>query len=131
MCIKSFAVRAAFPGCRPSLWLLPAIVLAIFFVLPTAGRAMDFSTPAREMKAQLAGKILPYWFDTGQDTQRGGYLLDDDAVKGRGTPSEKQIVTQSRMVWAFSLAQIEGYSDTKELFAGGRAGLPFSGGPLS
>ena len=73
---------------------------------------MDFSTPAREMKAQLAKKILPYWFDTAQDTHRGGYLLADDAVKGRGTPAEKQIVTQSRMVWAFSLAQIEGYSDT-------------------
>ena len=73
---------------------------------------MDFSTPAREMKAQLAEKILPYWYDTAQDTRRGGYLLADDAVKGRGTPAEKQIVTQSRMVWAFSLAQIEGYSDT-------------------
>ena len=112
MCIKSFDVRAAFPCRRPCFWLLPAIFLAIFFVPVIAGRAMDFSTPAREMKAQLAGKILPYWFDTAQDNQRGGYLLDDDAVKGRSTPSEKQIVTQSRMVWAFSLAQIEGYSDT-------------------
>jgi len=64
------------------------------------------------MKAQLAEKILPYWFDTAQDTNHGGYLLNDDAVKGRRTPPEKQIVTQSRMVWAFSLAQIEGYSDT-------------------
>lgn len=73
---------------------------------------MEFSAPAREMKTQLAEKILPYWYDTAQDANHGGYLLDDDAVNGRGVPSEKQIVTQARMVWAFSLAQVEGYRDT-------------------
>ncbi len=82
------------------------------FILVASVRAGDFSAPASEMKTQLAAKILPYWFDTAQDTNRGGYLLADDAVKGRGVPYEKQIVTQSRMVWAFSLAHIEGFSDT-------------------
>jgi mannobiose 2-epimerase len=108
MCVKPSAIQAPFPCRGLCLWLL----LAIFSGIATPGRAMDFSAPAREMKRQLAEKILPYWFDTAQDTNRGGYLLDDDAVKGRGTPTEKQIVTQSRMVWTFSLAQIEGYSDT-------------------
>ncbi len=108
MCIKSFMVKASFL-CR-TLCLLQ--LLAIFSTIAASGRVADFAAPAREMKTQLAGKILPYWFDTAQDTNRGGYLLNDDAVKGRGVPSEKQIVTQSRMVWAFSLAQIEGYSDT-------------------
>ena len=112
VCIKPFAVRAAFPCRKPCLWLLLVIFPAVFSIPATVGRAMDFSIPAREMRTQLAEKILPYWFDTAQDTRHGGYLLDDDAVKGRGTPTEKQIVTQSRMVWAFSLAQIEGYSDT-------------------
>jgi cellobiose epimerase len=107
MCIKPPAVKA-FSPCRPGRLLL----LALLWASAASGYAMDFSTPAREMKAQLAGKILPYWYHTGQDTKRGGYLLADDAINGRGTPDEKQIVTQSRMVWAFSLAQLEGYSDT-------------------
>ncbi|HTY87056.1 MAG TPA: AGE family epimerase/isomerase [Candidatus Acidoferrum sp.] len=64
------------------------------------------------MRAQLADKILPYWFDTAQDTNRGGYLLADDAVRGRRQPMEKQIVTQSRMIWAFSRAHRAGFSDT-------------------
>ncbi len=108
MCINPCAVAAAFRRHRLCLLLLLAVLPGI----AGSGRAVDFSTPAREMKAQLAQKILPYWFDTAQDTHRGGYLLADDAVKGRGTPAEKQIVTQSRMLWAFSLAQMEGYSDT-------------------
>jgi mannose/cellobiose epimerase-like protein (N-acyl-D-glucosamine 2-epimerase family) len=74
--------------------------------------AEDFSAQAREMKTDLAEKILPYWFDTAQDTNRGGYLLADDAVKGRGAATEKQIVTQSRMIWGFSHAHLAGFSDT-------------------
>jgi len=108
MWIKPFTVKAFF-RCR-GLCLLQLLV--IFFTVAASGRVADFAAPAREMKTQLAEKVLPYWFDTAQDTNRGGYLLNDDAVKGRGVPSEKQIVTQSRMVWAFSRAQIEGYSDT-------------------
>lgn len=75
-------------------------------------RAADFSGPARDMRTQLAQKILPYWFDTAQDTNLGGYLLADDAVSGRRLPTEKQIVTQSRMIWAFSRAHLAGFSDT-------------------
>ena len=108
MCTKPPAVKALSPRRAGRL-----LLLALFLGSAVAGHSMDFSTPAREMKAQLAGRILPYWYDTGQDTRRGGYLLADDAVKGRSTPDEKQIVTQSRMVWAFSLAQLEGYSDAK------------------
>lgn len=43
---------------------------------PLASRASDF-------KSQLAGKILPYWYDTALDRTNGGYLLADD-LKGRG-----------------------------------------------
>lgn len=87
-----------------------ALLTAAGFFIASA-RAGDFSTPAREVKAQLAEKILPYWFDTAQDTNHGGYLLADDAVKGRSLPEEKQIVTQSRMVWGFSHAHLAGFSD--------------------
>ena len=109
MCAPPAAVIAVFQRYRLRFLQL----VAVLSTLAAPGRAMDFSTPARELKVQLAGKILPYWYDTGQDTNRGGYLLADDAVKGRSTPAEKQIVTQSRMIWTFSLAQLEGYSDTK------------------
>ena len=64
------------------------------------------------MRTQLAEKILPYWYDTAQDTNRGGYLLADDALRGRRRPVEKQLVTQSRMVWGFSRAHLAGFSDT-------------------
>src|SRR5450432_2735601 len=86
------------------------LIAAMLFI--ASARAGDFSAPAREAKAQLAEKILPYWFDTAQDTNHGGYLLADDAVKGRRVPEEKQIVTQSRMVWGFSQAHLAGFSDT-------------------
>ena len=93
--------------------VLSALLLAVVFP-GVAGnvRAADFSGPARDMRTQLAGKILPYWFDTAQDTNRGGYLLADDAVRGRRPPVEKQLVTQSRMVWGFSRAHLAGFSDT-------------------
>ncbi len=108
VCAKPFSIKALFLCRRPCVLQL----LALFFLITTPGWTMDFSAPARGMKAQLAQRILPYWYDTAQDTRRGGYLLADDAQKGRRTPAEKQIVTQSRMIWAFSLAHIEGYSDT-------------------
>ena len=71
----------------------------------------DISDSAREMRTQLAEKILPYWFDTAQDAKRGGYLLNDDEVYGRKQPTEKQIVTQSRMIWGFSHAHLSGFSN--------------------
>ena len=93
------------------------ILCASLSVLASPGfdgtaRAAEFSDSARELRQQLADKILPYWFDTAQDTNYGGYLLADDAVRGRRTPAEKQIVTQSRMVWAFSRAHLSGFSNT-------------------
>lgn len=93
--------------------VLPAFLLAVMLPISISrGGAADFSNPAREMRAQLSEKILPYWFDTAQDTNRGGYLLADDAIRGRRPPAEKQIVTQSRMVWGFSRAQLAGFSNT-------------------
>ena len=73
-------------------------------------QAQDFSGKARELRSELTTKVLPYWFDTAQDTQRGGYLLADDPVKGRGQATEKQLVTQARMVWGFSHAHRKGFS---------------------
>jgi len=97
--------------------VFPELVLvATLSCLAPCGRAADFSGPAREMRTQLAERILPYWFDTAQDTNLGGYLLADDAVRGRQRPTEKQIVTQSRMVWAFSRAHLAGFSNTNRSY---------------
>lgn len=74
--------------------------------LAAARDRYDFS---QELKLKLRSGILPYWYDTAQDTNQGGYLLAD-AVTGRGQAREKQLVTQARMIWGFSHAHRKGYS---------------------
>jgi mannobiose 2-epimerase len=86
-------------------------LVAAFLTLPLSSPARDLAEHAREMRAELAARVLPYWFDTAQDRVNGGYLLADDAAKGRGTATEKQLVTQSRMVWGFAHAHVKGFSD--------------------
>lgn len=75
--------------------------------------ASELPSCARAFKTELANRILPYWFDTAQDTNHGGYLLADDLVRGRTTPKDKALVTQARMIWTFSLAHRKGYSDAR------------------
>lgn len=77
---------------------------------PAAKSQADY---ARQFKIQLATQIMPYWYDTAIDWQRGGYVLSDDAAKKSGPATEKQIVTQARMVWGFSHAHLKGFSDAK------------------
>jgi mannobiose 2-epimerase len=79
----------------------------------TSVGATDRAAQARQMDTELRAKVLPYWFDTAQDKTNGGYLLADDAVKGRGNPTEKQLVSQTRMVWGFSHVHRKGYSDAQ------------------
>jgi|YNPNPStandDraft_1061719.scaffolds.fasta_scaffold00574_17 mannobiose 2-epimerase len=75
--------------------------------------AADLPTRARQWKDEVASKIMPYWYDKTVDWQRGGYVLSDDALRKPQPASEKQIVTQSRMVWGFSHAHIKGWRDPK------------------
>ena len=65
----------------------------------------SLSEHAKDYRAQLILKILPYSLKT-IDPSHGGFLLSDDAVKGRSAPKEKQLATQARMVWAFSHAHL-------------------------
>jgi mannose/cellobiose epimerase-like protein (N-acyl-D-glucosamine 2-epimerase family) len=98
---------------RPSILAALASAAAIAAIgVPTLGFAKDLPEHARELKTQLIEKVMPYWYDTTLDKQNGGYVLADD-VKGRGTATEKQIVTQSRLVWTFSHAQLKGLNDGK------------------
>lgn len=88
-----------------------ALWLALATCLPLA--AADFSVAAREYKQQLTEKVLPYWYDTAIDWQRGGYVLSDDAARTAPPATEKQIVTQARMVWGFAHVHRKGYRDPK------------------
>lgn len=82
--------------------------------LPLAGspfaHSAGFADEAGAIRRLVADKILPYWHDTTIDREQGGYILADDAVKGRSRPGEKQLVSQAREVWAFSLAHRSGFS---------------------
>jgi mannobiose 2-epimerase len=65
------------------------------------------------LRKQLESQIMPYWHDTAIDREFGGYVLSDDAVKGRTFSNEKMIVTQSRLIWGFSHAWVHGIRDSK------------------
>jgi mannobiose 2-epimerase len=56
---------------------------------------------ARRLVDQLSSSGLPWWAQT-LDDRYGGYLLE---------PDEKQLATQSRMVWAFAHAHRNGLGD--------------------
>lgn len=90
-------------------WLYTALIAT--FALPMGLAAKDRSEYAREVRTQLIEKTLPYWFDSAIDHQNGGYVLSDDAAKPAPPATEKQLVTQARMVWGFSHAHIHGLGD--------------------
>jgi mannobiose 2-epimerase len=111
----SFQTARGFLRTGPSARLAGAVlVLAVgLLALPAAGWGDDLAKHAREFKTQLVHKVMPYWYDTAVDWQRGGYVLSDDAAKKAGPATEKQIVTQSRMVWGFAHAYRKGCRDAK------------------
>lgn len=74
--------------------------------------AAPLSQHALEYRAELKNQVLPYWLTT-IDLTNGGYLLSDDAVKGRSTPREKSLVSQARMVWTFSHVHNKGLDDAQ------------------
>jgi len=94
---------------------LPFSVLTTVAVLlampPAAGLAATraLSSYAADMKEDMIEKLLPYWHDTTLDKTNSGYVLADD-VQGPRTATEKQIVTQSRLIWTFSHVHLKGYS---------------------
>jgi mannobiose 2-epimerase len=95
-----------------------AVLGAIGFQLACTGvvGAAELKTKAdyaTEFRRQLSQKILPYWYETGIDRENGGYILSDDASKKAPAASEKQLVTQTRMIWGFSHAHIRGFSDPR------------------
>lgn len=67
---------------------------------------------AREYQQLLTERLLPYWHDSTRDPEYGGFLLADD-LKGRKVATEKQIVSQARMIWTFSHVHRKGCGGTK------------------
>ena len=102
---------------RKPLWFCIPVAWGACFGLLCAAPADDGAKSradyARELKTQLDQKILPYWYDTAIDRQNGGFLLSDDAAKKAPPVVEKQLVTQTRMIWGFSQAHLKGFSDQK------------------
>ncbi len=93
--------------------------------IPFGGAARDKADYSRELRTQLIEQVMPYWYDTALDRQNGGYLLADDK-KGRGEALEKQLVTQSRMVWGFSHAYLHHLGDGQhDYLAAARSGYSF------
>lgn len=88
--------------------------------------AKDLAAYAQEVRTELIGKTLPYWFDTAIDHQHGGYMLSDDAAKPATPATEKQLVTQARMVWGFSHAHIHHLNDgRRDYLEAARQGYDF------
>jgi mannobiose 2-epimerase len=92
--------------------LLTSVVLPALCVF-NSGLAKDKAEYARDFKSQLIEKIMPYWFDTAIDQKNGGYVMSDDAAKRADPRTEKQLVTQSRMIWGFSYAHLRKLEDGK------------------
>jgi len=92
--------------CRVGLTALVALLLAF----PASAATRGLPSYAADMKEDMVEKLLPYWRNTTPDKTNGGYVLADD-IQGRGTATEKQIVTQSRLIWTFSHVHLKGYSD--------------------
>ena len=56
----------------------------------------------KDLSEFLRDKLIPFWLERSVDTQYGGYLTSFDENGELFGDLEKNIVTQSRMVWGFS-----------------------------
>ena len=94
---------------RPALILIFALVLLAAL---SSAWARELANYAADMREDLTEKTLPYWFDTTLDKTNGGYILADD-VQGPRAATEKQLVTQSRLIWTFSRVHLKGFGGEK------------------
>src|SRR5215510_10329248 len=92
-----------------SLWRRLIAVRAASAHRSTNAALRPLASYAADMHEDLVKKVMPYWYDTTLDQTNGGYILSDD-ICGRRTSTEKQIVTQSRLIWSFSHVHRKGYS---------------------
>ncbi len=100
-----------FPARSVRAALIPCASLACCLV-SLSTQAKTNEEYAREMKSQLIHSVLPYWYDTAIDREHGGFVLSDDAARKAAPATEKQLVTQTRMIWGFSHAHLKHLSDS-------------------
>jgi mannose/cellobiose epimerase-like protein (N-acyl-D-glucosamine 2-epimerase family) len=86
---------------------LVSLLTALFSFVAIAAGPSTFEKEAGQWRTELRDRIMPYWYDTAQDTRRGGYLLADN-LEGRGEAREKQLVGQTRMIWTFAHVHLSG-----------------------
>ncbi|MEV6317360.1 AGE family epimerase/isomerase [Streptomyces sp. NPDC051776] len=55
-----------------------------------------------EVASLLDEGIVPFWSSRAVDAEHGGYLTEFDADGNLGANSKKYLITQARMIWAFS-----------------------------
>ena len=82
---------------------------ALAALLQPPAAAEPLARHAIAFRAQLAQRVLPWWYDNTIDRKNGGFLLSADATHAVPPGSTKQLVTQARMIWGFSHAVLEGY----------------------
>ena len=75
------------------------------------------------IKENLEQGILPFWIKNGIDHQYGGYLLDFDRDGAPLGDKEKMLVTQTRMIWGFSILARE--YESEEYLAYAAQGVKF------
>ncbi len=120
--MHAFRANCRYAFCR---WAPLLAFLLLFSGLDRAHAQAPLSTDAAAVRAELTGKIMPYWHDTAIDKVHGGYLLADD-LKGSGKATEKQLVTQSRMIWGFShIYRKKLGTDQRDYLAAARQGYQF------
>ena len=66
---------------------------------------------ALKIRSELVQRVMPYWHDTTLDHTNGGFILADDGSGNPHQATEKQLVTQARMIWGFSHAHLHGLAD--------------------
>lgn len=65
----------------------------------------------QQIKENLEQGILPFWIKNGIDHKNGGYLLNFDQNGKPEGDTEKMLVTQTRMIWGFSIMAREYHSE--------------------
>ena len=93
-------------------------LFALLLAVSGSAQARELANYAADMREDLTEKTLPYWYDATLDKTNGGYVLADD-VQGPRAATEKQLVTQSRLIWTFSRVHLKGYSAEKRNYTVG------------
>jgi mannobiose 2-epimerase len=86
------------------------LVMLVAWPMIALGAEDTLKGQAASFRKQLVEQVMPYWHDRAVDRERGGYVLADDG-KGGGNAVDKQLVSQSRMVWGFSHAHLKKLGD--------------------